>query len=528
MISPWSAVSPTVFATFGLATFTILFMGYLGIGRSLYLIFAHFFIYLSTAVLIYKIGFGFDPFIHKASMEMIDKIGKIEPKTIYYAGQYSLIIIIHKLTAIPIHILNTLLVPLAASLLIPLSLLSFSSELPGHRGSRLMAAVLALIVPLPLFIMTVPQNLSYLALLFIVFTSFRKEIKGNPLILLVAVAALFIHPLSGIPAVLFAVAANMERIVPFLGDKAKRTIYCGLLTLNALIVPASFIALGRGVFLPSINNLRGSLDLSIINLPQDHDIILNFVYFIGFNLPLLITALIIIGFIIARKEKIRGLGAYFGFAATSFAAFLIMRYFMSFDSLINYEQGDYGRRMLFVGLIFLAPFIFVSLNKLACVISESGRKFPALSLLVFLSAVISASFYLTYPRLDNYHNSHGYSVGKYDIEAVRIIDRESEGDHIVLCNQQVSAAALDEFGFSVTEHYPIPTGVKMYGYYLDMVKKEANKKTMAKAMAEAGASQGFFVLNDYWWASDKILKEAKMEAENWWELGDGKVYVFEY
>ena len=56
--------------------------------------------------------------------------------------------------------------------------------------------------------------------------------------------------------------------------------------------------------------------------------------------------------------------------------------------------------------------------------------------------------YLSYPRFDHYHNSRGFSVGRADINAVRWINDHAENDdYIVLANQQVSAAAIREFGF---------------------------------------------------------------------------------
>jgi len=103
----------------------------------------------------------------------------------------------------------------------------------------------------------------------------------------------------------------------------------------------------------------------------------------------------------------------------------------------------------------------------------------------------------------------------------------------VLANQQVSAAALREFGFSRyykgdVYFYPIPTGGTLYQYYLDMVYKKPAKDTMLKAMDFAGVGQSYFVLNKYWWAFPKILAEAKLEADSWTEIKDGEIYIFKY
>ncbi|MBU4375668.1 hypothetical protein KKH38_04155, partial [Patescibacteria group bacterium] len=143
-----------------------------------------------------------------------------------------------------------------------------------------------------------------------------------------------------------------------------------------------------------------------------------------------------------------------------------------------------------------------------------------------------------------YFNSRCFSTSKNDIEAVNWIENNTESDYIVLANQQVSAAALREFGFKKyyspplidkergsggeVFYYPVPTGGPLYQYYLDMVYEKPSRETMAKAMDLAGVSEGYFVLNKYWRAFDKILEEAKLEADSWEDIGDGDVFVFKY
>jgi len=127
---------------------------------------------------------------------------------------------------------------------------------------------------------------------------------------------------------------------------------------------------------------------------------------------------------------------------------------------------------------------------------------------------------------------------------VHWIANDADSDYIVLANQQVSAAALREFGFkkyykiqneidnrqSTIDifYYPIPTGGRLYQYYLDMVYKKPAKETMAEVMDFAGVRQSYFVLNKYWWAFPKILAEAKLEADSWTEIGQGEIYIFKY
>ena len=51
---------------------------------------------------------------------------------------------------------------------------------------------------------------------------------------------------------------------------------------------------------------------------------------------------------------------------------------------------------------------------------------------------------------------------------------------------------------------------------------------MFRALDLTGVSQGYFVLNKYWWAFPKILDEAKFRADSWQEINNGEVFVFKY
>ena len=190
----------------------------------------------------------------------------------------------------------------------------------------------------------------------------------------------------------------------------------------------------------------------------------------------------------------------------------------------------------FTFAFFVLPFILVSLYWLLERIFTQNLFFK-LSAAFFLVCLITSALYFSYPRYDSFFNSRGYSVSETDIAAVNWINGASQKDYIVLANQQVSAAALKQFGFkkyySTADgnelfYYPIPTSSLLYQYYLDMVYKKPNQKTMSAAMTLAGVNEGYFILNKYWFAFPKILDEAKYSADSWTEFGAGQVYVFKY
>ena len=157
---------------------------------------------------------------------------------------------------------------------------------------------------------------------------------------------------------------------------------------------------------------------------------------------------------------------------------------------------------------------------------------------VGLAFMLLASAYASYPRFDNYYNSRGYSTGEADITSVKRAEERADGEkYIALANQQVSAAALHEFGFhnryiekdgQEIYFYPIPTGGPLYRYYLDMVYEKASRQNISAAMDFAGVNRAYLIINKYWWASDKIIAEAKMSADYWEKIGQGEDYLFEY
>jgi hypothetical protein len=212
---------------------------------------------------------------------------------------------------------------------------------------------------------------------------------------------------------------------------------------------------------------------------------------------------------------------------------------LGFDYLIGYERLDYARRILFIAAIFALPLALNSIAWMAERIS-SQEKSVRIIFLISASLALTASLYLSFPRKDNYFNSRGYSTSAADIEAVNWIEQDAAGkEYIVLANQQVSAAALREFGFKKYYdrksnpnekifYYPIPTGGKLYNLYLDMVYEYPLRDTIKKALDITGAQTGYFVIDKYWWAYKKVADEAELASGSKQSFNNGEVLVFKY
>jgi hypothetical protein len=574
IISPWQVIPKYIFLIYFLSTLILIILTIRNFRFSKFLIPLQFFMALSVAWIVYKIGYGYDSFIHEATMQLIDKTGAVFPKPFYYLGQYSLIIILHKISYIPITWLNTLLVPVSASIFIPLALFKFAGKWFNDRKNILLLAITILVLPFSFFIATTPQNLSYLFLILVVLFGLTCQAWLDLLVIyLLAFTALVIHPIAGIPAILFTLSITVYNISPYPyegegrlssialakeeGEVYKKYLYGFIYFLSVIALPIAFYFINQkenpiseniSVAITGTQSLREAFKTIIPNIPASQNFILNFAYLYFYNLKFIILLLSLTGIIIIlrNRKKCRLFYLNLGMSLAMLSSYFIATK-INFNFLINYEQSDYANRLLGIAVIFLLPIIIIALYKIISKISEQPNTIK-IPILIFIALTATTSLYASYPRFDNYFNSRGYSTGQNDIDAVKWIENNHINNYIVLANQQVSAAALSQFGFNnyiiidnkiknqsrelgtkiEIYNYPIPTSSPLYQYYLKMVYEKPNKKTMEDAMDFAGVNEAYFVLNKYWYAFPKVLEEAKLEANNWQEIGNGEVFIFKY
>ncbi|MEI7620288.1 MAG: hypothetical protein WCJ57_01815 [Candidatus Falkowbacteria bacterium] len=531
LVSPWAVVPSYFFIMYFLATIILLLL-LTKIQRkkvSYLLIASHYLLSFIIAVLVYKIGYGYDPFIHQATMDLIDKQGAVEPKPFYYLGQYGLLIIIHKLSGLSLVILDKLLVPVIAATFLPLALNSFISKYFKDKDYSQILFLVALIIPFNFFILSTPQNLAFLFLLLsVIYSSIDYRFT-----LILALAACLIHPLAGIPALALGLLLFIYHYRLKINKNLVKIGYLGLFLGVFLGLPIAFYLSGQSQLTLSLNSFSSSLItlLPNLSLPYKETWILNLAYFYGQNLQLIITLLIISGAALTIRHHGRDFKLIFSLLmaiAVLGSYFLVSQ--LSFN-LISYEQNDFAQRLLMLIIIFSFPAILLTLGNLTEKIFNQD-KFYKISLLIFLSALITASLYISYPRQDHYYNSKAYAVSASDQEAVNWIENQTNNPYIVLANQQTGAVALRSFGFNRYYNnlyfYPIPTSSPLYQYFLDMVYVQANQKTMNEAMKLAQVDEAYFVLPKYWWAFNKVLAEAKLSADYWQKIGDGQIYIFKY
>ncbi|MFA5130921.1 MAG: hypothetical protein WC467_00680 [Patescibacteria group bacterium] len=553
LISPWQVMDYRFYFSYALSSLSLIYVltrQRFHIGLKLSALSLYYFLSLSLAAIIYKIGYGYDPFIHQATMELIDKHGLVTPKPFYYLGEYSLIVIIHKLSGLSIYLLNKFLVPVLAALYLPLSIYRLTRKTeddkaatrPATTISHWLSPLFILILTFSPFIATTPQNLSYLFLILTIIFGLTKKKMLWPFLL--ALATLAIHPLTGIPALGWCLALSLYRRAPQISPRRFHTLRFFLFLTNALVLPLALFISGGSNFKKLAWNFHFILDplknlFLTLNSAGAENYLLNFVYFFIYNynlwLILGIAASVFVFFRLAQKtpEAQRRFRSLIAINSALALAYLVSSQIV-FTDLINYEQTNFAARLLIIITLFFLPFLVAALNDFIALILRQDRMIKYIWL-AFGLAFLMSSLYMSYPRIDKYFNSRGYSTSQNDIAAVNLIAAESTGSYIVLANQQVSAAALQELGF---DHYydsptgpiffyPIPTGGPLYQFYLDMVYKNPSSLTMASARSLAGVKESYLVVNKYWFQSDRIIAAAKLTADSWQSIDD-EVYIFKY
>lgn len=539
LISPWQVVNNNFFYVYILSTLALVFtlvQKRVPATAKLLLLSLHYFLSFSVALIVYKIGYGFDPFIHTATMELIDKKGLVAPKPLYYLGEYGLLVTLHKLTGASLYILNKFLVPILAAVFLPQAIANLLDKNKSN-SSRFLTTLFILILSFSPFIVTTPQNLSYL---FLILTVLFGLTKNNPLwSLILALATLAIHPLTGIPALGWWLALVLLKSKRNLKNTSYFLLKYILFAINALLLPLALFFGGGGDLKKITWNLNliyepiKNLFISANNAGQENWLY-NFIYFFFYNYPLWLTLIIIVSIFWFYKQFKESNYNSLIFINLSLIIAYIFSSQIIFVDLINYEQANFASRLLIIISIFFLPFIISAWQKLIQQIKTQSIFFKTIWLILSL-ALLTTALYISYPRYDVYFNSRGYSTSQDDIEAVKTIQKTASGPYLVLANQQVSVAALKELGFDNYYQtprgqiffYPIPTGGQLYQYYLDMVYKKPSRETMAQARSLAGVSESYLIINKYWYQSGRVINEAKLSANSWQSINN-EVYIFEY
>ncbi len=521
---------------------------------------------ISMAAVIYPIGFGFDPFLHRATVEHIATFGTITPKPLYYIGQYALELTLHLIGGLQLILVDRFLLPLLAAILLTGSTLLGLASYTKIKSNFVLAGLL--LFPLSTLISTTPQGLAYVFCASAIMLSFTSSLIPAGLL---ALAAAITHPIAGIPAVIFGFTSYLLRRAT--NRTYQKIILACAFILSTLAIPTLFALQAAKSGLALSLNLANLFDLSrwhslgLTSFFSNHfNTWYDALYLVIDNLFLITIIFALIGFFYHLTSKSFTLGdagqvpcaarnavstEEGGQAAgpnelrhpnlllllltssAMFLSFVVLSLLFNFDFLISYERSDYALRCLTLAHIFLIPLAALGL----VTINNFLQKKPLalrLTFFVLLTVIAIGNIYGAYPRHDNYATSAGFNTSQADVDAVQKIDTLADGqDYIVLANQATSAAAISLYGFKKYYHddifyYPIPTGGPLYQKYLTMVNNTPSLDTIHEAMDLAGVNLAYFAISDYWWDAKNIISQSKLLTNSWFTTPDGSVTVFEF
>lgn len=551
MPSPWSAVQPWFFILYAISTGILLFINYKSHNTKINILLnsLHLLMTFSVTAILYPLGWGFDAFVHRTTETWILSNGFVNPKQPYYIGQYSFVVWLSQLTRIPVFYIDVYLVPLLASLTIPATII-YSLKRIWNISVNYASCFVWLIpfIPFLYLNLTTPHNVVLLFSILLVFITLAHLKSDLPAIIpfLLAVANICTHPLVGAPVFVFVMTSLIIKKY-----QTNRTIFVlssiSSFLILIILLPAMFILnnLRAGAGWPVFSNpfLRLDYFFALFARPYWYAKNTPFIFETLYAWQLLIVpvaiALGLSGFIYYYKKSKDKLLFIFPLSAVGFVlSAWLLRSWVTFPDVVSYEQGDFPLRLIKAGILFLLPFaayiLFLFINWIE---KQKNKKIYLSGFLILSSILLMLSFYLSYPQRNIKARFPGLNITASDFKAVEMIhNKHTEYDYIVLSNQLVSAAALTNYSFAKyfntpngeIFYYSVPTGGLLYQQYGKMLYEGQKRQYMVDAMDMAGVKKSYFVLNSYWAGFDKIKEGAKLTADSWTVIDEGKVWIFEY
>lgn len=538
--SPWLVIAPAILWWTGLAGFSLFQLAKRGqIRLSVFGSIATLFSGLSIALFVFPLGYGFDPFLHQATLDHITLHGTITPKPYYYIGQYAIEMIGILFTGISSHALDIALLPVLASILLPTVAAASLWHITRRHVPTALAAVGTLLLPLSSFINTTPQGLANLWSLCVFFLALPELVTGHRwlprwVLVLVAIAAILIHPLAGLPAALF-VALTLIATQESWPSWGRWTLGTFASLGGAVMLPVAFSVSGpSSSFGFNISNLSALIPNTFLS--TRFDVLGDLATYLGTNQWLWLIGLAIVAGVILTSMTRRTWLILPLTAGLLLINAIILSVAGDFSFLIDYEQTNYVDRVVTLTIFAIAPLAIVGFSLGMERLLQMKKGLVTTGLMVIFLATVGANVYASYPRHDAYNESRGFTVGESDHKTVASIESHAGGDpYIVLANQAVAAAAIQDFGFAHyygpnedVFYYPVPTGGPMYQIFLEMIEETATRDLATQAMDLAGVNRAYFVVNDYWWSADRAVERAKLSTEDWFLIDDGATTVFVY
>ena len=488
----------------------------------------------TLTILLFPLGYGFDGFLHRASEALLLTTGTLHPIPPAYMGQYALITWLARVVHIPFAYADRWLIVVLAGLL---PWVAWPLTNHRRRGSFAVFALL-LTLPLSLLATTTPQAVAFLLGLYGLLWLIPNETRAHATHAVVPwfflTWSLATHPLAGLPFFFVAAALHIEqwKHVP---SKLKRTIIISSWVGAVIAVPVAFGIRNRlqtGTWSwswlahapGSIVSLFAALAPPVTHLALWPDWA-SWQHYAQFALLLAAAGFAVYQDHARRKTWITLLA----FSGAALISSWLLQQSGDFSFLISYERQDYATRLITVAQLILVPVAMIGIRSWHEQIAHTHPRTRTAALL-FAIAWFSASVYNALPRNDAAEISHGWNVGKSDLETVDFIDQQAHGaNYTVLANQTVSAASISRFGFKRYAgdvfYYPIPTGGPLYQDFVQMMN-EPNRDIAREAGVLSKSERVYVVVNQYWDHADRTIETLKQVADRIWNVENGTAYIF--
>lgn len=519
--SLWLLFSPTHITLLGIAFLCTLGLSFLSEKLSALLGAFLTFCTTSIAAILFPIGFGFDPFLHRATLAHIIEFGTITPKPLYYIGAYILELFGTLILHLPLLSLDIFLAPISFALIVWIAL-----------REKVIHPYAIAILPFFAFISTTPQAVGFFWIGILVLALSLRV----PQIYLVifALAALAAHPIAGIPALLLVIIRHFshkkKNVLLFL------TTFFGIFVLPLVFLAQQLITQSNvGFSLNAFFQFSRIPSLGFLSLHGKP--LLDTTMLLGGNIFFFVMLLAGIGFIARFKER-AGEHEHYATALTfilgatiAIGNFFILSLGFDFPFLINYERTDFALRLITVAWIFLLPLASYGIHTLLKLKPRKQLTHYAYGFLL-VALVFTANVYVSYPRHDGYTRSAAFNMTSDDQEIVEHIANDAGSTpYVVLSNQTLASAAIQKFGFfsyfkGDIFAYPVPTSGPLYALFLEMIEGTPNKETIEKAKELTGASQVYFAVHSYWWEADERITQTKKIADAYFTSAHGTITVF--
>ncbi len=500
--SPWQSLPTTILPVFGLGFFLLLLLGAGARKRLVDILWiVQSALAFGVSTIVYRLGFGFDPFIHQAAARALVERSRIDLTSILYAGQYAFEAGLARMTGLPVAWIDRALVPLLAVVIVgwlaPRVVRAWGIEHP-FVGSR----VLFLLPFLPLTF-TVPYQLTYLGLVFVILLLPWLVVRAG-----FVCAALFlllmglVHPLLAIPAGILVVCGWLGGRVPRLaGLGAFLLTFIGLLAAFYVYVTrlGGTMALPTTAFWQVAWQTLTAFPYRLTDAPWIVEVFYRFFHVWPFLFAL--VGCIGMRFLPPSLRPFRWIypGAAFGLLSVAFVLAASTR----FVDILSTEQFEFALRLRYAFPLFFLPGVIAGIERFLVRIPHALRPF----IFLLCAALATGAWYVSYPQANRYIQMSAPGMSKTDIQTVQAIEAMAAGQsYVALTPQMVSAAALDQLGFGRELQtpqgkryaYAIPTGGEFYQQYLRLWHEPDIKRILSTTRALSGQQRVFIVIPRAW------------------------------